>query len=98
MNLAMLLSPLTLAFYLIAINFIAFVAFGFDKMRAEGGRRRIREATLLQFALLGGSPGAYAGRRAFRHKTRKQPFSNSLHTIALLQLAAAVFLVVFLWH
>ena len=98
MNLAMLLSPLTLAFYLIAINFIAFVAFGFDKMLAEGGRRRIREATLLQFALLGGSPGAYAGRRAFRHKTRKQPFSNSLHTIALLQLAAAVFLVVFLWH
>ena len=75
-----------IAYYLIAMNFVAFTAFGIDKSRAEGGRRRISEGSLLRWALLGGTPGAYAGRQLFRHKTRKQPFSNELHAIAVLQL------------
>lgn len=88
MDLLALLTPLTVALYLIAINFVAFAAFGIDKMLAEAGRRRIAESTLLSFATLGGSPGAYAGRSAFRHKTRKQPFSSNLHAIAVLQVLA----------
>jgi len=83
-----LLTPLNLAYYAIAINFIAFAAFGIDKMLAEANARRISEATLLQLALVGGSPGAYAGRHLFRHKTRKQPFSNALHCIAALHAVA----------
>jgi uncharacterized membrane protein YsdA (DUF1294 family) len=71
------------------INLATFAAFAIDKRRARLRERRIAESTLLQFALLGGSPGAYAGRRVFRHKTRKQPFVAQLHTIAVLQLAAA---------
>lgn len=71
------------------VNLGAFAAFGIDKARARDRRRRIPEARLLQLALLGGSPGAYAGRRVFRHKTRKQPFVGRLHAIAVLQLAAA---------
>ena len=78
-------APFTLATAFIAVNFLAFVAFGIDKANAEAQRRRISEATLLLLALLGGSPGAYAGRAAFRHKTRKQPFCRELHTIAVLQ-------------
>lgn len=78
-------TPANLATAFIAMNFLAFAAFGIDKAKAEAGRRRISEATLLLLALLGGSPGAYAGRAAFRHKTRKQPFSRELHTIAVLQ-------------
>lgn len=70
----------------IALNFIAFIAFGIDKMLAEAGRRRISEARLLQLAFFGGTPGAYAGRALFRHKTRKQPFSGNLHAIAVFQL------------
>ena len=77
-----------LVYYLIAVNFIAFVAFGLDKARAETGGWRISEGTLLGWAFIGGTPGAYAGRQLFRHKTRKQPFSNALHMIAALQLAA----------
>ena len=92
MNLAALLTPLNVALYLIALNFIAFAAFGIDKRLAEAGQRRIAEATLLRFALFGGSPGAYAGRHAFRHKTRKQPFSSRLHTIAVLQLVGGALL------
>lgn len=70
---------------LIGINFISFAAFGIDKMKAEAGRWRISEWTLLMLALFGGSPGVYAGRATFRHKTRKQPFSGQLHGIAVFQ-------------
>ena len=82
------LNLLNLTYYAIAINFAAFAAFGIDKARAEAQRRRISEASLLQLALIGGSPGAYAGRHLFRHKTRKQPFSGNLHFIAALQMVA----------
>ncbi len=75
------LTPANFALAAIAVNFIAFASFGIDKMLAEAGRRRIRESTLLMWAYLGGTPGAYAGRKLFRHKTRKQPFSGHLHTI-----------------
>lgn len=82
------LNPSNLVAVLAAINFAAFAAFGIDKARAERGDWRIKESTLLGLALIGGTIGAYAGRRAFRHKTRKQPFSGLLFTIAVLQVSA----------
>lgn len=75
---------------LLALNATAFVSFGIDKWKARTGRWRISEGTLLQLALLGGTPGAYLGRRVFRHKTRKQPFVRYLHTIAFLQVMGIV--------
>ena len=66
------------------INLWTFMLFGFDKLRAEAGRWRISESTLLSFAMFGGSLGAVAGRAAFRHKTRKQPFSSQLDGIVWL--------------
>ena len=83
-----LLTPANLTTALIAINFIAFAAFGVDKAKAEAGRWRIADTTLLTFALLGGTLGAYAGRALFRHKTRKQPFGSQLFAIAVLQMLA----------
>ncbi|PIW55627.1 MAG: DUF1294 domain-containing protein [Sphingomonadales bacterium CG12_big_fil_rev_8_21_14_0_65_65_10] len=82
-------------YYLVVINFVAFAAFGIDKSLAEHGQRRISESNLLGWATLGGTPGAYAGRHLFSHKTRKQPFSNWLHTIAILQAALLVGLAVY---
>lgn len=80
-----LATPADIATALAGINFAAFAAFGIDKWKAEAGSWRISESTLLTLALIGGTPGAYAGRRLFRHKTRKQPFSGMLHAIALFQ-------------
>lgn len=80
-----LLTPANAATALIAMNFLAFAAFGIDKLKAEAGHWRVQESTLLLLALLGGSPGAYAGRVLFRHKTRKQPFCRQLHAIAMVQ-------------
>jgi uncharacterized membrane protein YsdA (DUF1294 family) len=85
-----LLSPANIATALIAINFLAFAAFGIDKAKAEAGAWRISESTLLLFALIGGTPGAYAGRTLFRHKTKKQPFCDQLHMTATLQVIAIV--------
>ena len=83
-----LITPANIAAALIAINSIAFAAFGLDKAKARRGDYRIAESTLLLFAFLGGSLGAYAGRSAFRHKTRKQPFNSNLFSIAVLQMLA----------
>ncbi len=63
-----LLTPANIATYVVAINFAAFAAFGIDKMLAEARAWRISEANLLGLALVGGSPGAYAGRHLFRHR------------------------------
>lgn len=81
-------NSLYVLYALIAVNFIAFAAFGLDKSAAKRGRWRISEGALLRWAWLGGTLGAYAGRRAFRHKTRKQPFCARLHTIAAAQVLA----------
>ena len=80
-----LLTPANFATALIAVNFAAFAAFGIDKAKVEAGAWRVSEDALLWLALMGGTPGAYAGRSAFRHKTRKQPFNSQLVGIAVLQ-------------
>lgn len=58
----------------IGFSVIAFAAYGLDKRRAQNGGRRIPEKGLHLMALLGGWPGALAGQRTFRHKTRKLRF------------------------
>ena len=78
------------------LNFLAFAAFGIDKAKAEAGAWRISEGTLLQLAFFGGTPGAYAGRALFRHKTRKQPFCDNLRAIAVWQIIGAAALTVYI--
>lgn len=90
-----LLTPANLITALCAVNFLSFAAFGIDKAQAENGGWRVRESTLLFLALIGGTVGAYAGRSAFRHKTRKQPFNSELRAIVLLQVVG---LAAFLWY
>jgi uncharacterized membrane protein YsdA (DUF1294 family) len=84
-----MLNPTLILGTIILINAWTFMLFGFDKLRAEAGTWRIAESTLLGFALFGGSIGAFVGRRVFRHKTRKEPFSSDLRRIAILQAIAA---------
>lgn len=89
MDIATLLTlPNALAAFAL-VNLWTFMLFGLDKIRAEEGSWRVSEGTLLLWAFLGGTIGAYTGRALFRHKTRKQPFSSSLHQTAIFQIFAA---------
>ncbi len=76
------------------INALAAFSFWSDKRRAIAGARRIPEATLLQLALFGGSPGALLARQLFRHKTRKEPFSTHLLLIVAVQAGAGIGLLI----
>lgn len=86
--------PLTAALllYLAAVNVVAFAVYGADKRRARKGKRRVPEKTLFLLAIIGGSPGAWAGMYAFRHKTRHWYFVWGIPTILAAQMALAVWL------
>lgn len=58
----------------VAMSLVTFLMYGIDKSRAKRGAWRIPERTLLLAALLMGGPGAWAGMKYFRHKTRHQQF------------------------
>lgn len=89
MDIATLLTlPNALATFAL-VNLWTFMLFGLHKIRAEEGTWRVSEGTLLIWAFLGGTIGAYTGRALFRHKTRKQPFSSHLHQTAIFQVFAA---------
>jgi uncharacterized membrane protein YsdA (DUF1294 family) len=75
---------------LAVLNLFTMLRFWQDKQRAVAGERRIPEAHLLGLALIGGSPGAFAARHMFRHKTRKQPFSTWLFLILAVQAGALI--------
>jgi uncharacterized membrane protein YsdA (DUF1294 family) len=81
--------------WLVAVNLWTMLRFSQDKRRAILGTHRIREAELLQLAFVGGTPGAFAARHLFRHKTRKQPFSFYLMLIVVVQAGAAIGLIAF---
>jgi uncharacterized membrane protein YsdA (DUF1294 family) len=76
--------------WILFVNLWTMLRFRQDKQRAIAGARRIPEADLLGLALIGGSPGAFAARHLFRHKTRKQPFSTHLMLIAAIQVGVAI--------
>jgi len=81
--------------WLVFINAWTALRFWQDKRRAIAGARRIPEADLLTLAFIGGSPGAFAARHVFRHKTRKQPFSAYLMLIAAMQAVGLAALLAF---
>ena len=79
-------------YYLLAVNVVAFAAFGIDKYKAKRGLWRISEATLLLLAVAGGSLGALLGMRIWRHKTQHAKFRYGLPLIILAQIALIYYL------
>lgn len=82
-----------LAIYLIAVNLASFLAFRADKLRAQTGRWRIPERSLLLLAASGGWIGAKRAQKRYRHKTRKQPFAFWLNMVPVLWCALAMVLI-----
>ena len=63
-----------IAYYLIIINIVTFLVYGIDKWKARKSLWRIREASLLMLAVLGGSIGAWLGMKVWHHKTQHKKF------------------------
>ena len=81
--------------YLLLINAVAFLLMLVDKIKAKKNKWRIRESTLILSAVLGGSPGALAGMYLFRHKTRHLQFTIGIPVILALQIAAVLFVMLY---
>ena len=71
------------------INIVAFAAYGIDKRKAQKGRWRISESTLLLLAFFGGALGALLGMRVFHHKTKHWKIKILVPMFLILQLALA---------
>lgn len=80
----------TINLYLLAINIAAFIAFGIDKYKAKRDKWRIPESTLLTMAVLGGSIGALAGMKIWRHKTLHNKFRIGIPVILALQIIVII--------
>ena len=78
--------------YLTTINIVAFAVYGIDKYKARHKKRRIAEATLLMLAAIGGSVGALAGMKVWRHKTKHKKFSFLVPLFIVVHTGIAVWL------
>jgi len=73
---------IAVAAWMALVSGVALALFGLDKRAARLGHSRVRERTLLFWALAGGWPGALIGQRLFRHKTIDRAFRLGL-TLAI---------------
>ena len=76
----------TIVYYLIIINIVTFLVYGIDKWKAWKTMWRIREASLLMVAVLGGSIGAWLGMKVWHHKTQHKKFRYGIPAIIIIQL------------
>lgn len=83
-----------IAVLLVLINVISLGAFALDKQKSIEHKWRIPEKTLLFLAAIGGAAGALLGMKLFRHKTRHPRFSIGVPVLLILQVFAAVLLII----
>lgn len=65
---------LFILFHIPLINLFTFLAYGRDKSCAKRGAWRIPEIQLHTLEILGGTLGALAGQKIFRHKHKKKSY------------------------
>jgi uncharacterized membrane protein YsdA (DUF1294 family) len=82
--------PVVVFVFSLVASAIAFVIYAADKRAAKRGARRVSEATLHFWGLVGGWPGALLAQQVFRHKTRKLSFQMMFWTTVVLNCAAVV--------
>lgn len=73
--------------YLAIINVVTFFLFGIDKWKAKRDKWRVPEATLLWWAVFGGSIGALLGMSVWHHKTQHRKFTWGVPAILIAQIA-----------
>ena len=87
LGLARLIGDRLVAWFL-TITLVTFLTYGYDKAIAGSDTMRVPETILLTLAILGGTFGAIAGMRFFRHKTSKESFRFRFYLIVIAQVIA----------
>ena len=80
--------------YLISINLLAFILYGYDKALALTTHKnisRISENKLLFSTLLGGAIGSLSAMLLFRHKIKKTSFILKFFIVLIVQILLAFF-------
>ena len=88
------MSSMTILALFLILNAITCILYGIDKWKAIHGAWRIREVTLLTWAALGGSLGAFLGMHLFHHKTRHKKFCILVPLFMVIHLSLILSLVV----
>ena len=72
--------------YVLSINLISFLAFGFDKYKANRDKWRLKNDFLLGLSFIGGAIGGLIGMKVFRHKTKKSYYKMGLPLMILMHI------------
>ncbi len=72
--------------YIVAVNFVTFALFGYDKYCAQHGKWRVRETTLLFWSAIGGALGAGLAMEFFHHKTLHLKFKFGVPFLLFVQI------------
>lgn len=71
-------------------NFIVFLLYGIDKLKAKAGAWRVSEKTLILCALFLGAVGAFCGMKVFRHKTKHAKFTILVPLLMVLNIVLLI--------
>jgi uncharacterized membrane protein YsdA (DUF1294 family)/cold shock CspA family protein len=85
--------PKNLLFAYLGLSVVTFLAYWFDKSKAQRGAWRTQESTLHLFSLLGGWPGAAIAQQVLRHKSQKKEFRTSFWFTVVINCSALGWLV-----
>ena len=87
------------AAYLVLLSIITFFAYMIDKKKAEKGKWRTKEKTLLSLSFLGGAFGGYPAMLIFRHKTKGEHwYFTFVNWLGLIVHITLMILLIFVFH
>ena len=82
-----------LAIYLIFVNLITFITFAIDKFKSIKKTWRIKESTLINLCIIGGSIGGLLSMYLFRHKTKHSCFYIGIPLIIITQFIILIYVI-----
>ncbi len=78
-------------YIILAINVVAFILMGIDKLKAKRHWWRVPEKTFFILAVFFGATGVWLGMKVFRHKTRHRSFTIGIPLAFILNILCLYF-------